>query len=155
MSVVQQQQQQQHNGSSRVAAVGPPPLSPTPPTATPTPTPPSPFSSSASAKHHLLGSFRIFFIFLRYTNRQTGTFKVMGSRSGPVFPLWMRNKKLQISWHEATILMPFRQCCESFTFWYGSGSADPDAQMFVIDLQEANKKLFFAKFFYSLPYRTF
>ncbi len=43
--------------------------------------------------------------------------------------------------------------------WYGSGSADPclslmdpdpDPAIFVTDLQDANKKLFFSKFFCSL-----
>ncbi len=45
----------------------------------------------------------------------------------------------------------FKQCCGSMTFWCGSGSADsclwfvdpdsdPDHPIFVIDLQEANKK---------------
>ncbi len=48
------------------------------------------------------------------------------------------------------------QCCGSMTFWYGSGSADPclwqvdpypDSAIFVIDLQDANKKLFFSSFY--------
>ncbi len=56
---------------------------------------------------------RIFEYFLRYTNCQTGTYKVMGSESGPVIQLWICNKKLQISGHEATILMSYRQCCGS------------------------------------------
>jgi hypothetical protein len=35
------------------------------------------------------------------------------------------------------------QCCGSMTFWRGSGSADPnpDPSIFIIDLQDANKKL--------------
>jgi hypothetical protein len=43
----------------------------------------------------------------------------------------------------------FSQCCGTVTFWYGSGSTDPclglvdpDPAIFVIDLQDANKKLF-------------
>ncbi len=48
------------------------------------------------------------------------------------------------------------QCCGSKTFWYGSGSRsadpclwlmDPDPAIFVIDLQEANKKLILKKVF--------
>ena len=42
------------------------------------------------------------------------------------------------------------QCCGSMTFWCGSGSADPcrwlmdpDPAIFVIDLQDASKKLIF------------
>ncbi len=46
------------------------------------------------------------------------------------------------------------QCCGSMTFWYGSGSGsahpclwlmdpDPDTAVFVFDLQDVNKKLFF------------
>jgi hypothetical protein len=44
------------------------------------------------------------------------------------------------------------QCCRSVTFCYGSGSEDlclrlmdldPDPAIFVIDLQDATKKLFF------------
>jgi hypothetical protein len=42
------------------------------------------------------------------------------------------------------------QCCGSMTFWGGSGSADPclwlmdpDPAIFVIDLQDAGKKLIF------------
>ncbi len=44
------------------------------------------------------------------------------------------------------------QCCGSMKFWYGSGSAalylwlmdpDPDPAIFVSDLQDINKKLFF------------
>ncbi len=47
------------------------------------------------------------------------------------------------------------ECCRSVTFWFGSGSADPclwqmdpapDPAIFVIDLQDANKKLFFLLF---------
>ncbi len=45
-------------------------------------------------------------------------------------------------------------CCGSVTFWFGSGYADPcfwtmdpDLAIFVLDLQDANKKLFFSKFF--------
>ena len=42
-----------------------------------------------------------------------------------------------------------RQCCGSMTFWGGSGSMpwirirflDPDPAIFIIDLQDANKKL--------------
>jgi hypothetical protein len=43
-----------------------------------------------------------------------------------------------------------KQCCGSMTFWSGSGSEsirDPDPAIFVIDLQDANKKLFFILFF--------
>jgi hypothetical protein len=51
--------------------------------------------------------------------------------------------------------LPF-QCSGSMTFWCGSGSADPclslmdpdsdpDPAVFVIDLQDANKNLFFKK----------
>jgi hypothetical protein len=40
-----------------------------------------------------------------------------------------------------------KQCCGSVTFWYGSGDPcfclmDPDPNTFVIDLQDANKKVF-------------
>jgi hypothetical protein len=53
----------------------------------------------------------------------------------------------------------FEQCCGSMTFWCGSGSADPclrlmdpdpDLPIFVIDLQEANKKLIFLNKFFCL-----
>ncbi len=44
----------------------------------------------------------------------------------------------------------WNQCCGSITFWYGSGSGDPrlwlmdpDPAIFVVDLQDANKKLIF------------
>jgi hypothetical protein len=63
----------------------------------------------------------------------------------------------------------FYQCCGSVTFWYGSGSADPclwlmdpspDPAIFVIDLQDANKKTifftkkyFFSKFFCLLLFK--
>ncbi len=48
-----------------------------------------------------------------------------------------------------------QQCCGSMTFWCGSGSGsadpclwliDPDPAIFVIDLQDANKKLIFKSF---------
>jgi hypothetical protein len=48
--------------------------------------------------------------------------------------------------------LSFSQCCGSMTVWGGSGSADPclwlvnsdpDPAIFVIDLQDASKKLFF------------
>ncbi len=49
-----------------------------------------------------------------------------------------------------SVLRRFSQCCGSMTFWYGSGSADPclwlmdpDPAIFVIDLQDASKKLIF------------
>jgi hypothetical protein len=49
------------------------------------------------------------------------------------------------------------QCCGSMTFWCGSRSADPclwlDPDIFVINLQDANKKLVFKK--NSAYYRTF
>jgi hypothetical protein len=53
----------------------------------------------------------------------------------------------------------FEQCCGSMIFWCGSGSADPclrlmdpdpDLPLFVIDLQEANKKQFFLNKFFCL-----
>ncbi len=60
----------------------------------------------------------------------------------------------------------FRYCshqyCGSMTFWYGFGSADsclfpmdpdPDASIFVIDLQDANEKLICKKSFWK--YGTF
>ncbi len=56
------------------------------------------------------------------------------------------------------------QCCGSMTFWYGSGSAgpclwlkDPDPAIFVIDLQDANKKLksFSAYFFLKVHLHHF
>ncbi len=47
-----------------------------------------------------------------------------------------------------------QQCCGSMTFWCGSGSADPclwlmdpDPAIFVIHLQDVNKKQIFKKFF--------
>ncbi len=52
---------------------------------------------------------------------------------------------------------PFLQCCRSMTFWCGSGSGgpclwpvDPDPAIFVIDLQDANKKLIFLFLFFLL-----
>ncbi len=56
----------------------------------------------------------------------------------------------------------YRQCSGSMTFWWGSGSADPclwlmdpdsdpDPAIFVIDLQNAYKKLFL-KFIFSAYY---
>jgi hypothetical protein len=38
-----------------------------------------------------------------------------------------------------------KQCCGSVTFWYGSMDPDPDPDpaIFVLDLQGADKKLFF------------
>ncbi len=58
-------------------------------------------------------------------------------------------------------LFTLDQCCGSKAFWCGSGSGsadpriyasekldlDPDPAIFVIDLQDANKKLFKKKFF--------
>ncbi len=54
------------------------------------------------------------------------------------------------------------QCCGSMTFWCGSGSADPCLWLrdpypaiFVIDLQDGNKKLiFFSKFFCLLLFES-
>jgi hypothetical protein len=44
------------------------------------------------------------------------------------------------------------QCCGYMTFWCGSGSVtDPDPSIFIIDLQNANKKLIKNKSF-SAPY---
>ena len=63
--------------------------------------------------------------------------------------------------------VPFHQCCGSVTFSYGSGSAnpclwpmDPDPAIFVLDLQDANKKLFlysefFANYFWRYIYIIF
>ncbi len=53
-------------------------------------------------------------------------------------------------------LDPQHQCCGSMKFWCGSGSGsadpcvwqmDPDPTIFVIDLQDANKKLIYSTFF--------
>ncbi len=57
------------------------------------------------------------------------------------------------------------QCCGSMTFWCGSGSGsadpclwllnpdpDPDPAIFVIDLQDANKKIFFIFIFSAYRY---
>ncbi len=56
--------------------------------------------------------------------------------------------------HTTTISQWFNQCFGSMTFWYRSGSGDPclwvmdpDPAIFVIDLQDANKKLIFSTFF--------
>jgi hypothetical protein len=49
-------------------------------------------------------------------------------------------------------LISFQQCCGSVTFWYGSRSApwpmdlDTDPAIFVLDLQDGNKKLFLKVF---------
>ncbi len=59
------------------------------------------------------------------------------------------------------VLFRFKQCCGSMTFWCGSGSADlclwqmdpdadPDPAIFIIDLQDANKKLIFLKHFFCI-----
>ncbi len=52
-----------------------------------------------------------------------------------------------------------QQCCGSMTFWCGSGSgsADPclwlmDPDPFVIDIQDANKKLIFILFFLLITF---
>jgi hypothetical protein len=64
--------------------------------------------------------------------------------------------------------LPLMQCCGSMTFWCGSRSgsrsadpclwlrdpdADPYPSIFIIDLQDANKKLIFKKKFSCIPYR--
>ncbi len=52
--------------------------------------------------------------------------------------------------------LSLKQCCGSMTFWCGSGSGssdpclllmDPDPSIFIIDLQDANKKLIFFSVF--------
>ncbi len=57
-----------------------------------------------------------------------------------------------VSWVNNIPQISIYQCCGSLTFWYGSGSADlclwlknpaPDPAIFVTDLSDANKKLFF------------
>ncbi len=77
-------------------------------------------------------------------------------------PRWIRNQKAQIATKEKKSSLktgwsfsvgevpkpPLKQCCRSVTFWYGSGHPglwlkDPDPAIFVSDLQDANKKLFF------------
>jgi hypothetical protein len=64
----------------------------------------------------------------------------------------MRNEKLQISGHDAIILMPFLGSVADPPFLYGSFprilclllmdlDPAPDPAMFVFDLQDVNKKL--------------
>ncbi len=57
------------------------------------------------------------------------------------------------------ICISLLQCCGSMTFWSGSGSGsadpclwlmDPDPAFFVIDLQDASKKLIFNTIFFCL-----
>jgi hypothetical protein len=46
------------------------------------------------------------------------------------------------------------QRCGSVTFWYGSGSFDPDLAIFGSDLQDGNEKLFFSRFFCLLLFEA-
>jgi hypothetical protein len=63
-----------------------------------------------------------------------------------------------ISYTKRFTWLSFKQCCGSMNFWggSGSGSADPyfllmvpdaDPAIFVSDLQDVNKSLFFPSFF--------
>ncbi len=64
-----------------------------------------------------------------------------------------RARRANTSACESFTRAPWSQCSGSMTFWCGSGSGDPclwlmdpDPAVFVIDLQDANKKLFFLSF---------
>jgi hypothetical protein len=59
--------------------------------------------------------------------------------------------------HSRNFYHSCRQCCGSMTFWCGSGSADPclllmdpDPAIFVINVPDTNKKLFFFKVLHFL-----
>jgi hypothetical protein len=68
---------------------------------------------------------------------------------------WIKNRHIPY--------VSLNQCCGSVTFWYRSGSADPclwpmdpdpamDPAIFVLDLQDANIKLFFSSLFLLITF---
>ncbi len=82
-----------------------------------------------------------------YCSPTESQFKLSGGPGGDKDPDPLHKKS------ETTfLLLKIKQCCVSITFWCGSGSGsadpclspmdpDPDPAIFVIDLQDANKKL--------------
>ncbi len=70
-------------------------------------------------------------------------------------------KKAHFPWL-LSLLITVNQCCGSITFWCRSGSPDPclwlmdpDPSIFIIDLQDANKKQIFKKSFSLFLHITF
>ncbi len=100
------------------------------------------------------------------TKSSSGFSRRTASASGPLsappggcrlFMIVAERHRLLISW----VLICEIQCCGSMTFWDGSGSADPclwlmdpdpDPAIFVIDLQDASKKLIFCHAIFSADY---
>ncbi len=93
---------------------------------------------------------------------------LMQIQSGWTVPLKVLLEEPLLLLYESTIqTTSLKQCCGSMTFWCGSGSvdpclwlmdpdsdpdADPDPSIFIIDLQDANKKLMFFKVFLHITF---